>query len=462
MAELTPPKLLLVEDDPGLRRQLAWAFDDYEVLTAEDRVSAEKVLETERPPVVLMDLGLPPDPDGPSEGLATLQSVLRASPATKVIIMSGQTERDYALKAVALGAYDFYQKPIDVDEIKLIVDRAQRLFKLEEENRGLLRRSGGSTLPGVVTSNPEMLKICDEVAMLAASSVTILLNGESGTGKELLAQAIHKLSARAGGPFVAINCAAIPEQLLESELFGHEKGAFTGAIKTTIGKVEQADGGTLFLDEIGDMPASLQAKLLRFLQERVIERVGGRKQISVDIRVVSATNQDLMALAETGGFRSDLYYRVGEAVISIPPLRERLEDAVYIANRLLRQYAEELDRPPRGLSSDAMAAIVSHQWPGNVRELQNCLKRAVAGATSPILKAADLRLGTTEVDESALTLRQARDRAEKAAIRQALAIAKGNISEAARLLDTSRPTVYQLMKQHDISLEDAPTEAVEV
>ena len=461
MAEPIPPKLLLVEDDPGLRRQLAWAFEGCEVLTAEDRASAEKVLETEHPPVVLMDLGLPPDPDGPSEGLATLQSVLRASPATKVIIMSGQTERDYALKAVALGAYDFYQKPIDVDEIKLIVDRAQRLYKLEEENRGLLQRTGGSSLPGVVTSNPEMLKICDEVAMLAASSVTILLIGESGTGKELLAQATHKLSARAEGPFVAINCAAIPEQLLESELFGHEKGAFTGAIKTTIGKVEQADGGTLFLDEIGDMPAPLQAKLLRFLQERVIERVGGRKQIAVDIRVVSATNQDLMALGETGQFRSDLYYRVGEAVISIPPLRERLEDAVYIANRLLRQYAEELDRPPRGLSSDAMAAIVSHNWPGNVRELQNCIKRAVAGATTPVLKAVDLRLGATEIDEGALTLRQARDRAEKTAIRQALAIAKGNISEAARLLDTSRPTVYQLMKQHDISLEDAPTEAAD-
>ena len=306
-----------------------------------------------------------------------------------------------------------------------------------------------------------MLNICDEVAMLAASSVTILLIGESGTGKELLAQATHKLSTRADGPFVAINCAAIPEQLLESELFGHEKGAFTGAIKTTIGKVEQADGGTLFLDEIGDMPAPLQAKLLRFLQERVIERVGGRKQISVDIRVVSATNQDLMALADTGQFRSDLYYRIGEAVISIPPLRQRLEDAVYIANRLLRQYAEELDRPPRGLSSDAMAAIVSHNWPGNVRELQNCIKRAVAGANTPVLKAADLRLGASEIDEGALTLRQARDRAEKAAIRQALAIAKGNISEAARLLDTSRPTVYQLMKQHDISLEDAPTEAAD-
>jgi two-component system NtrC family response regulator len=451
MAEHVPPKLLLVEDDLGLQRQLAWTFDDFEVLRAEDRVTAKEVLDREQPSVVLLDLGLPPDADGPSEGLATLQTVLRTSPESKVIMMSGQTEREFALKAVALGAYDFYQKPICMDEIRLIVGRAQRLYELEQENRRLARRHTGAPLPGVLTSNPAMLESCRDIAALATTNVSVLIVGESGTGKELLARALHDLSPRARGPFVAVNCAAIPENLLESEFFGHEKGAFTGAIRTTTGKVELANKGTLFLDEIGDMPPPLQAKLLRFLQERIIERVGGHKQIAVDIRIVSATNQDLKALIEKGSFRQDLYYRVSESIVEIPPLRDRLEDAALIANKLARDYARELDRPGRALSPAALAAILAHSWPGNVRELQNCIKRAVASAVGPVISARDLRLGAVQENaDGPLTLKQARFIAESKALRQALAVADGNISEAARMLDTSRPTLYHLLKQHAI------------
>lgn len=453
MRELDRPKLLIVEDDLGLQRQLAWTFEDFEVFRAENRATAEDVLKRERPSVILLDLGLPPDADGPSEGLATLQAALRALPDSKIIMMSGQTEREFALKAVALGAYDFYQKPISVDDIRLIVGRAQHVFDLEQENRRLAQRSSGATLPGVLTSNPEMLEACQDIVGLAATNVSVLIVGESGTGKELLARALHQLSPRAQGPFVPVNCAAIPEQLLESEFFGHEKGAFTGAIKTTIGKVELANKGTLFLDEIGDMPTPLQAKLLRFLQERTIERVGGRKQIPVDIRVISATNQDLQQLIGQGNFRQDLYYRITEGVVQIPPLRKRIEDAALIANKLTRDYAKELGRPIRGLSPGAMAAILSHTWPGNVRELQNCIKRAVASAAGPTLSARDLRLGAEpETIERPLTLKQARFNAEGEALRQALAIADGNISEAARLLDTSRPTLYQLLKEHNIEV----------
>lgn len=447
------PKLLLVEDDLGLQRQLAWTFEGFEVFKAEDRAAAENVLKREKPSVILLDLGLPPDADGPSEGLATLQAALRASPDSKVIMMSGQTEREFALKAVALGAYDFYQKPISVDEIQLIVGRAQHVFELEQDNRRLAQRSVATPLPGFLTSNPEMLEACQDIVGLAATNVSVLIIGESGTGKELLASALHELSPRAQGPFVPVNCAAIPEQLLESEFFGHERGAFTGAIKTTIGKVELANKGTLFLDEIGDMPTPLQAKLLRFLQERTIERVGGHKQIAVDIRVISATNQDLHQLIGQGGFRQDLYYRISEGVVAIPPLRNRIEDAALIANKLTRDYAQELGRPIRGLSPGAMAAIMSHSWPGNVRELQNCIKRAVASAPGPMISARDLRLGPDPVaTEGPLTLKQARFTAEGKALRQALAVADGNISEAARMLDTSRPTLYQLLKEHNIEI----------
>jgi two-component system NtrC family response regulator len=446
-------KLLLVEDDLGLQRQLAWTFEDFEVLRAEDRATAENVLKREKPSVILLDLGLPPDADGPSEGLATLQAALRASPESKIIMMSGQTEREFALKAIALGAFDFYQKPISVDEIRLIVGRAQHVFELEQDNRRLAQRATGGALPGIVTTNPQMLEACQDILGLAATNVSVLITGESGTGKELLARALHQHSPRAQGPFVPVNCAAIPENLLESEFFGHEKGAFTGAIRTTVGKVELANKGTLFLDEIGDMPTALQAKLLRFLQERTIERVGGHKQIPVDIRVISATNQDLQRLIAQNGFRQDLYYRISEGVVTIPPLRERIEDAALIANKLTRDYAQELGRPIRGIGGEAMATILAHSWPGNVRELQNCIKRAVASSAGPLLSTRDLRLAAEPPpEEGPLTLKQARFNAEGKALRKALAVANGNISEAARLLDTSRPTLYQLLKEHNIEL----------
>ena len=441
--------LLIVEDDPGLQKQLRWSFEDYEVAVAGDQDSALAQLAKTRPQVVLLDLGLPPDPDGPSAGLALLQAILQTAPATKVIMMSGQTDRAYALKAIALGAYDFYQKPIRVDEVQLIVARAQRLHQLEAENRQLANARGGEALPGFITTHPELLRLCDELKRLAATDITVLLTGESGTGKEIMARALHDLSPRRKGPLIAVNCAAIPETLLESELFGHEKGAFTGAIKTTIGKVEQADGGTFFLDEVGDMPVALQAKLLRFLQERVVERIGGRHSIPVDIRVVAATNQNLDDLIAAGRFREDFFYRLSESDFHLPPLRERPEDAVLIAHRLVRLYAEEQKRPARSFAGDALAAILAYHWPGNVRELQNTIKRAVATSRGPNLSAADLRLALPEEDaEEPLDLKAVRMASEGRALRRAQAIANGNRSEMARLLGVSRPTLYQLLKQH--------------
>jgi two-component system NtrC family response regulator len=453
--------LLIVEDDPGLQKQLRWSFEDYEVAVAGDQDSALAQLAKTRPQVVLLDLGLPPDPDGPSAGLALLQAILQTAPATKVIMMSGQTDRAYALKAIALGAYDFYQKPIRVDEVQLIVARAQRLHQLEAENRQLANARGGEALPGFITTHPELLRLCDELKRLAATDITVLLTGESGTGKEIMARALHDLSPRRKGPLIAVNCAAIPETLLESELFGHEKGAFTGAIKTTIGKVEQADGGTFFLDEVGDMPVALQAKLLRFLQERVVERIGGRHSIPVDVRVVAATNQNLNDLIAAGHFRQDFYYRLSESDFHLPPLRERPEDAVLIAHRLVRLYADEQKRPARSFAGDALVAILAYHWPGNVRELQNTIKRAVATSRGPNLSAADLRLALPEEDaEEPLDLKAVRMVAEGRALRRAQAIANGNRSEMARLLGVSRPTLYQLLKQHAMKQpadqEDSP------
>ncbi len=441
--------LLIVEDDPGLRKQLRWSFEDYEVAVAGDQDSALAQLAKTRPQVVLLDLGLPPDPDGPSAGLALLQTILQTAPATKVIVMSGQTDRAYALKAIELGAYDFYQKPIKVDEVQLIVDRALRLHQLEAENTQLANARGGEALPGFITTHPELLRLCDELRQLAATDITVLLTGESGTGKEVMAQALHDLSPRSKAPLIAVNCAAIPETLLESELFGHEKGAFTGAIKTTIGKIEQADGGTFFLDEVGDMPVALQAKLLRFLQERVVERIGGRRSIPVDVRIVAATNQNLDDLIAAGRFREDFYYRLSESDFHLPPLRERPEDAVLIAHRLVRLYADEQKRPARSFTGDALTAILAYHWPGNVRELQNSIKRAVAASRGPNLSPADLRLALPKEEaEEPLDLKAVRMGAEGRALRRAQAIANGNRSEMARLLGVSRPTLYQLLKQH--------------
>ena len=448
-----PKPLLLVDDDTGLLRQLRWAFSDHKVFPAGTREEAIDFVRREPIPVAVVDLGLPPDPDGASEGLATLTDILAIAPATKVIIATGNETREHALRAIALGAYDFYQKPIDIDVLQLIVSRAERLFDLEDENRRLGEASQNSPVDGIIASSPEMLRALRNIEKISPTGVTVLLLGESGTGKELLAQAIHKMSRRSAGPFVPINCAAIPETLLESELFGHEKGAFTGALRQNIGRIESADRGTLFLDEIGDVPLPMQVKLLRFLQDQVVERVGGRKPIQVDVRIVCATNQDLDRMMTEGRFREDLYYRLNEVAVSVPPLRERSGDATVLASFFLRRFAAEYGRPVRGFSSGALAAINDYAWPGNVRELENRMKRAVVMADSALLSPFDLGLSEQGEEPQSLGLRAARARAEREVLQLALAQAGSNLSKAAKLLGISRPTLYDLMQQHQIGLD---------
>lgn len=445
-------KLLIVEDDPGLQKQLKWCFNGNDVVLAKDRAEAIAALRRIEPGVVTLDLGLPPDPANATEGLATLEEILALAPHTKVIVVTGNDERDNALQAVALGAYDYYQKPIVVDELKLIIDRAYQLHTLEQENRRLREvRSDHMMLEGVIGVSPQMMRVCRTIEKVAPTGVTTLLLGESGTGKEVLARSIHRLSGRADAPFVAVNCGAIPENLLESELFGYEKGAFTGATKQTKGKVEYADGGTFFLDELGDMPLGLQGKLLRFLQERVIERVGGRAEIPVDVRVVCATNRDLQALVETGEFREDLYYRVSELTIDIPPLRERDGDVEVLARVFLERFADQNARALHGFSPDALRAIASYEWPGNIRELENRVKRAVIMADGKTISADDLDLSVGAEDELPFNLKEAREQAECAVIRRALQLRSNNISKAAELLGVTRPTLYSLMQKYTIT-----------
>ena len=445
--------LLIVDDDPGLLRQLRWAFSDHKVYLASTRQEATDLVGKDPVPVAIVDLGLPPDPDGASEGLAILAEILAIAPATKVIIATGNETREHALRAIALGAYDFYQKPIDIDVLQLIVARAERIFDLEAENRRLLEAAAASPIDGIIGSSPEMLRVLRNIEKMAPTNVAVLLRGESGTGKELLARAVHKLSARARAPFIPINCAAIPETLLESELFGHEKGAFTGALKQTIGKIESADRGTLFLDEIGDVPLPMQVKLLRFLQDQVVERIGGRNPVQVDVRIVCATNQDLDLMMAEGRFREDLYYRLNEVTVQVPPLRERASDAVVLASFFLTRFAAEYGRPARGFSATALAALRDHPWPGNVRELENRVKRAVVMTDGPLLSAADLGFATVGEEPQSLTIRDARARAEREALQLALAQAGSNLSKAAKLLGISRPTLYDLMQQHQIDLD---------
>ncbi len=445
------PKLLVVEDDAGLQRQLKWSYEDQEVILAGDREAALDALRTHQPAVVTLDLGLPPDPDGVTEGFATLEAILATRPNTKVIVASGHGARESARRAIAMGAFDFYHKPVDIDELGLIVRRAYHVAELEAENRRLAEAgsSGDKVLGGIVTAAPEMIKVARMVERVATANVSVMLLGASGTGKELLAKGLHNASARAGEAFVAINCAAIPENLLESELFGYEKGAFTGAVKTQPGKIEMAEGGTLFLDEVGDIPLPLQVKLLRFLQERVIERVGGRKTIPVDVRIVCATHQDLDAMIAAGRFREDLFYRLAEIVVRIPGLKERPGDAVLLAQYFLTRFARENGRDFKGLTPDAIAAISDWPWPGNVRELENRMKRAVIIAEGSRLTAADLDLVNSS-DEAALTLKVARETADRQAIRRAMLRADGNVSTAAKFLGVSRPTLYDLLKQYGL------------
>ena len=446
------PVLLVVEDDPGLQKQFKWSFERYQVVIAEDRESALNHLRQYEPAVVTLDLGLPPDPANATEGLATLEQILQLAPDTKVIVVTGNDDRENALKAVAMGAYDFFQKPIDPETLGFVIDRAQHLHSLEKENNTLHQQLGDdSPLEGVIAISPEMTKLCRTIEKIAPTDITTLFLGESGTGKEVLARALHQLSDRRDGNFIAINCAAIPENLLESELFGYEKGAFTGAVQQTKGKIEYAHKGTFFLDELGDLPQALQAKLLRFLQERVVERIGGREEIPVDVRVIGATHQDLSKLIEVGTFREDLYYRLSEVSIQIPPLRDRQGDAIVIARKLLDRFNKQNKRKVKGFSPAALTAIDNYRWPGNIREMENRVKRAVIMADDKFVTAEDLELEESSKAAMPLNLKEVRENAEKMVIIKAIKMADHNISRSAELLGVTRPTLYALMNKYSIS-----------
>jgi two-component system, NtrC family, response regulator len=446
-------KLLIIEDDVGLQSQLRWHFDQYEVIVAGDREEALVAVRLHEPSIVLQDLGLPPDDEGVEEGFRCIREIAALSPTTKIIVMTGNSDYENAVRAIAMGAYDFYQKPVNADTLDLILQRAFHIFTLEEDHRRLQEQQQ-APLSGIIACDPGMLKICRTIEKLAPSNVTCTLTGESGTGKEVLAKALHRLSPRADKRMVAINCAAVPENLMESELFGYEKGAFTGANKRTIGKVETAHEGTLFLDEIGDMPLALQAKLLRFLQERTIERVGGREEIPVDVRVVCATNKNLKEMVKQGSFREDLFYRICEMEIHIPPLRERYGDKLLLARHFLRMYTEQNTTQVIGFSPEAVEAIETYDWPGNIREMENRVKRSVVMADDKLVTSLDLGIAPTG-ESLNINLRHVRQNAERAAILRALTMTESNISATAKLLGITRPTLYDLLKKYNIQVPGA-------
>lgn len=449
------PILLIVEDDLGLQSQLRWHFDQYETIFAENRADAVAALRLHEASVVIQDLGLPPDEDGVDEGFKCIQDILRIAPSSKIIVMTGKTDHENAIRAVGMGAYDFYHKPVDPTTLDLIVQRAFHIFDLEADNRRL-SITNQAPLEGLISNDPQMLKICRQLEKISPTTVTCTLLGESGTGKEVMARAIHQLSPRKNKRFVAINCAAVPENLIESELFGYEKGAFTGANKLTLGKIETANEGTLFLDEIGDMPLNLQAKLLRFLQERVIERVGGRAEIPVDVRVICATNKDLEKMSREGTFREDLFYRICEMTVNIPPLRDRQGDKALLARHFQLKFAKEHSQNVTGFTPDAIEAIEGYNWPGNIREMENKVKRAVIMAEGKYITREDL--GLAEAGELSLNLRHVRQEAEKSAMLRALSMTDHNVSAAAKLLGITRPTFYDLAKKHGMQISGNNTD----
>ncbi len=452
-----PPKhkLLIVDDDEEIRSQMKWALiDDYEVLVAEDRPSALEAFNMHRSDVVLLDLGLPPSPGETTEGLAVLSEVLRLAPQTKVIIVSGQSDRTNALRAVTDGAYDFLSKPVQMDELKVLLKRAFYLSQLERDRDDLQRQLlSTSVFEEMLGTSPQMQEVFNSIRKVAKTEAPVLILGESGTGKERAAQAIHNLSSRKAGPFVAINCGAIPEALLESELFGHEKGSFTGAHAQRVGKVETAQGGTLFLDEIGELPQPLQVKFLRFLQERVFQRVGGRKDIPVDCRVVAATNADLKRAMLDGGFREDLYYRIAVVTLKLPPLRERTGDVPLLAQAFLKRFAAEASRDKVRFSSAATRAMQQYHWPGNVRELENRVRRAVIMAEKTAISESDLEITPLLTPSAATSLKEAREALEKEMVQKALDRHKGNLTQAALDLGISRPTLYDMLEKYHIQAE---------
>ncbi len=447
----TNRRLLIIEDDPGLQSQLRWCFDNEEVLLAENAEAALAHIRRAEPQVVTLDLGLPPDPGGTTVGFQILEKVLTLLPHTKIIVITGREEKENAVRAIGMGAYDFYQKPIDADMLKFVVDRAFRLHQLEMDNKAL-SKVRSTAIENLITTCPEMLTVCKTVEKVAPTDATTLIIGDTGTGKELIARGLHQLSNRSEQTFTAINCAAIPDTLLESELFGYEKGAFTGATSQKIGKIEAANKGTLFLDEIGDMPLALQAKMLRFLQERVIERLGGNKEISVDVRVVCATHRNLQEMINAGDFREDLYYRLSEIVVEIPALKDREGDAIVLANAFLQRFAQQQGRALKGFTEEALTAIESYPWPGNVREMENKIKRACIMADGNKITLADLQINLSEKDEQPLNLRQVRETAERKAIINTIRKCDNNMAKAARLLGVTRPTLYTLVEKYKIRI----------
>lgn len=445
-------KLLIVEDDPGLRNQLRWSLDQYQVQVAEDRDSALAAVKKHEPAVVTLDLGLPPDPGGVREGFALLQDILALAPQTKVIVITGNDDHLNPVKAVGQGAYDFYQKPIDPEILSFVVDRAFRLYNLEEENRKLSRMHISHPLEGIIAASPEMHEVCRMVERFAPTDMSVLIQGESGTGKEVIARALHALSPRANKPFIAVNAAAIPENLLESELFGHEKGAFTGASQQVKGKFELADGGTFFLDEVGDIPSLLQPKLLRVLQERVIERVGGRQPLKVDVRLICATHQNIPKLISQNLFREDLLFRINELVVNLPALRERTGDVPILARAFMERFAKQMGRNLLGFTDEALGALEAYHWPGNIREMESKIKRAVVMASGSLIDAKDLELAAGQVRRRIPTLREARDAAERQVICAALSESGENVSKAAEMLEVTRPTLYSLLSKFNLKV----------
>jgi two-component system, NtrC family, response regulator len=448
----THPVMLLVDDDPEIRDQMKWAFAaDYELLEASDRSTALAHVRQAMPRLVLLDLGLPPDPDGASEGLAILRGILESNPTAKVIVVTGNSDRANALTAIANGAYDFIEKPVQLDVLKILLQRAIYLANVEQENRSLLERAGQNELEGLVGDSAPMQDVFRMIRRVGPSDVPVLITGESGTGKELVAHAIHRQSERKGEPFVAINCGAIPETLLESELFGYEKGAFTGATQQRKGRIESAQRGTLFLDEIGDIPLALQVKLLRFLQDHTIQRLGAKETIAVDARILAATNVDLQKAIAEGQFREDLYYRLCVITIAVPALSERGSDITLLARTFLTKFAEEEKKSLKGFTPQAVQALTSHHWPGNVRELENRIKRAVVMAEEKYVTPANLELkDPSPNEEEVLTLKASRDNREKDLVRLAMEKAEGNVSRAASELGISRPTLYQLLVRYGL------------
>ena len=446
------PVLLLVDDDPEIRDQMKWALAaDYQLLEASDRATALAHVRQAMPRLVLLDLGLPPDPDGASEGLAILQETLHVNPMAKVIVITGNSDRAKAVAAIESGAYDFIEKPVQLEVLKIVLQRAAYLSNLEQENRVLQQKAGQDEFEGLVGTSPSMQEVFRMIRRVGPSDVPVLITGESGTGKELVARAIHRQSARKGEPFVTINCGAIPETLLESELFGYEKGAFTGATQQRKGRIESAQGGTLFLDEIGDVPLALQVKLLRFLQDHTIQRLGAKETIAVDARILAATNVDLKKAISEGRFREDLYYRLCVVTIAVPLLSERGSDITLLARTFLTKFAEEQKKPLKGFTPQAAEALTAHNWPGNVRELENRIKRAVVMAEGKYVTPMNLELkNPSSSEEEASTLRASRDSREKGLVRLAMEKAEGNVSKAAAELGISRPTLYQLLARYGL------------